>query len=159
MGKGGADRPLANSGASLHTQSAARPVQGSLGPASRRRPVVCRLRHLDPGSPLSSALLFIASLDAWESLPARSWGRLRTLSATRGKLGDRDERRRFHAPVRLRLAKIIEEKEYPEWLLPRGNLPSMWNWNKAMSKPAGWFQLETVLWRTKQNQSRKILRD
>ena len=80
--------------------------------------MVCRPRHLDPGSPLSSALLFIASLDAWESLPARSWGRLRTLSATRGKLGDRDERRRFHAPVRLRLAKIIEEKEYPEWLLP-----------------------------------------
>src|SRR5215813_14509666 len=87
MGKGGGDRPLANSGAPLHTQSASRPVQGSLGLASRRRPVVCRPRHLDPGSPLSSALLFIASLDARESLPARSWGPFENAFRNSGKTG------------------------------------------------------------------------
>jgi hypothetical protein len=53
-------------------------------------------------------------LDAWESLPARSWGPFENAFRNSGKTGDR----RFHAPVRLRLAKIIEEKEYPEWLLP-----------------------------------------
>src|SRR5262249_47049183 len=142
MGKGGGDRPLANSGAPLHTQSAARPVQGPLGPASRRRPVVCRPRHLDPGSPSSSALLFIASLDAWESLPARSWGPFENAFRNSGKTGGQDERRRFHAPVRLRLAKIIEEKEYPEWLLPPRQPTEHVELEQAMSKPAGWFQLD-----------------
>ena len=80
--------------------------------------MVCRPRHLYPGNPSSSALLFIASLDAWEGLPARSWGPFENAFRNSGKTGGQDERRRFHAPVRLRLAKIIEEKEYPEWLLP-----------------------------------------
>src|SRR5262249_16550179 len=85
--------------------------------------------------------------------------RLRTLSATRGKLGDRTSVEDFMHRCDCAWPRSSKRKSIWNGSCHRGNLPSMWNWNKAMSKPAGWFQLETVLWRTKQNQSRKILRD
>src|SRR5262249_8159740 len=140
MGKGGGDRPLANSGAPLHTQSAARPVQGSLGPASRRRPVVCRPRHLDPGGPLSSALLFIASLDAWESLPARSWGPFENAFRNSGKTGGQGRASKISCTGAIapgqdhRREKSIRNGSCPEATY-RARLPLASRWKPPASCP------------------------
>jgi hypothetical protein len=56
-------------------------------------------------------------------------------------------RRKTSSDVLDRLQKLIEEKkkQYPQSSRHRGKLPSMWNWNAAMPKPASWLQVETVL--------------